>query len=230
MNATEYALVVVATAAGGFDPAPVIIMAAALGAGVRRRHVVGSAALLLGGTAALGLVLTLLAGPVLQSVDWWALLRHGAVAARVELVVGLALAVFAVVRAVTRRGGRDSDPADERPARTAWALYVTALVFVGVVVFDPPFDLHVAAAGGQPFPLVVLGWIAWALISQLPLTVLLLLTVLGRQERFSTVMQRAWTRISPWAGGAVTVLLGLAALFLLLDAGRFLLVGRFLVG
>lgn len=229
MNTAEYAATVLATAAGGFDPAPMVIMAAALGAGVRRRHIVGSSVLLLGGTVLLGLGLTLLVGPVLQSVDWWGLVRHGAVAAWVELALGTALAVFAVVRAVSRRRG--TAPEQEKPpARNAWALYVTALVFVGIVVFDPPFDIHVAVAAAQPLPVMVLGWVAWALISQIALTLLLLLTALGRQERFSAVMQRAWARISPWVGVAVTVLLALAALFLVLDAGRFLLLGHFLVG
>ncbi|RLZ02716.1 hypothetical protein CWC38_09660 [Kocuria tytonicola] len=229
MNVAEYAATVLATAAGGFDPAPMVIMAAALGAGLRRRHVVGASALLLGGTVLLGLGLTLLVGPVLQSVDWWGLVRHGAVAAWVELALGVAIGVFAAVRAVSRRRG--TAPEEEKPpARNAWALYVTALVFVGIVVFDPPFDIHVAVAAAQPLPVMVLGWVAWALISQIALTLLLLLTVLGRQERFSAVMQRAWARISPWVGVAVTVLLGLAALFLVLDAGRFLLLGHFLVG
>ncbi|RLY93936.1 hypothetical protein EAE32_01445 [Kocuria tytonicola] len=229
MNVAEYAATVLATAAGGFDPAPMVIMAAALGAGLRRRHVVGASALLLGGTVLLGLGLTLLVGPVLQSVDWWGLVRHGAVAAWVELALGVAIGVFAAMRAVSRRRG--TAPEEEKPpARNAWALYVTALVFVGIVVFDPPFDIHVAVAAAQPLPVMVLGWVAWALISQIALTLLLLLTVLGRQERFSAVMQRAWARISPWVGVAVTVLLGLAALFLVLDAGRFLLLGHFLVG
>ena len=47
MNAGEYAGTVFVTALGGFDPAPMIIMAAALGAGVRRRHIMGASALLL---------------------------------------------------------------------------------------------------------------------------------------------------------------------------------------
>ena len=229
MNFAEYAASVLATAAGGFDPAPMVIMAAALGAGVRRRHIMGSSVLLLGSTAALGLGLTLLVGPVLQSVDWWGLVRHGAVAAWVELALGVAIAVFAVVRAVSRRG-RTAPEEEKPPARNAWALYVTALVFVGIVVFDPPFDIHVAVAATQPLPVMVLGWVAWALISQIALTLLLLLTLLGRQERFSAVMQRTWARTSPWVGVAITVLLGLAALFLVVDAGWFLLLGHFLVG
>ena len=70
MNTQEYALSVLLTALGGFDPAPMLILAAALGAGIRKRHIMGSAAVLLGGTAAWGMTLTLLVGPGLQRVNW----------------------------------------------------------------------------------------------------------------------------------------------------------------
>ena len=52
MNGLAYSGAVLATAVGGFDPAPMIIMAAALGAGLRHRHIMGASALLLAGTAA----------------------------------------------------------------------------------------------------------------------------------------------------------------------------------
>lgn len=228
MNAGEYAGTVFVTALGGFDPAPMVIMAAALGAGVRRRHIMGASALLLGGTAAWGLALSLLAGPRLQRVDWWALVRHGSTAARVEVGLAVALGGYALWRAVSRRRARgESTP--EKPAASPWALYATSLVFVGIVVLDIPFDIHVAVAATQPLPRVVLGWEAWALLSQIALTALVLLTVLGRQERFSAVMRRAWAAVAPRISVVVTALLGLASLLMLLDAGLFLWAGRFLL-
>lgn len=178
MNAGEYAGTVLATALGGFDPAPMVIMAAALGAGVRRRHIMGASALLLGGTAAWGVALTLLAGPRLQSVDWWALVRHGGTAAWVEVGLAVVVGGYALWRAVSRRRAR-GEPTPEKPAASPWALYATSLVFVGIVVFDIPFDIHVAVAASQPLPRVVLGWVAWALLSQIALTALVLLTLLG---------------------------------------------------
>lgn len=230
MNGLAYSGAVLATAVGGFDPAPMIIMAAALGARLRHRHIMGASALLLAGTAAWGTALTLLVGPRLQSVGWWALVRHGAVAAWIELALGLVAGGYAVWRAVARRRSRGRDPEEKPPATNPWALYVTALVFVAIVVLDLPFDVHVAAAATQPLVSAVLGWIAWALISQLPLTLLVLLTVAGRQERFSRVTRRAWTALAPWVNLLVTALLGLAALVMLVDAGAFLGLGRFLIG
>lgn len=228
MNAGEYAGTVLATALGGFDPAPMVIMAAALGAGVRRRHIMGASALLLGGTAAWGVALTLLAGPRLQSVDWWALVRHSGTAAWVEVGLAVVVGGYALWRAVSRRRAR-GEPTPEKPAASPWALYATSLVFVGIVVLDIPFDIHVAVAASQPLPRVVLGWVAWALLSQIALTALVLLTLLGRQERFSTVMRRTWAAVAPRITVVVTALLGLASLLMLLDAGLFLWAGRFLI-
>ena len=228
MNAGEYTGTVLATALGGFDPAPMVIMAAALGAGVRRRHIMGASALLLGGTAAWGVALTLLAGPRLQSVDWWALVRHGGTAAWVEVGLAVVVGGYALWRAVSRRRSR-GEPTPEKPAASPWALYATSLVFVGIVVLDIPFDIHVAVAASQPLPRVVIGWVAWALLSQIALTALVLLTLLGRQERFSTVMRRTWAAVAPRITVVVTALLGLASLLMLLDAGLFLWAGRFLI-
>ena len=228
MNAGEYAGTVFVTALGGFDPAPMIIMAAALGAGVRRRHIMGASALLLGGTAAWGVALTLLVGPRLQRVDWWALVRHGSTAAWVEVGLAVALGGYALWRAVSRRRAR-GEPTPEKPAASPWALYTTSLVFVGIVVLDIPFDVHVAVAASQPLPRMVLGWVVWALLSQIALTALVLLTLLGRQERFSTVMRRTWAAVAPRITVVVTALLGLASLLMLLDAGLFLWAGRFLI-
>ena len=228
MNAGEYAGTVFVTALGGFDPAPMIIMAAALGAGVRRRHIMGASALLLGGTAAWGVALTLLVGPRLQRVDWWALVRHGSTAAWVEVGLAVALGGYALWRAVSRRRAR-GEPTPEKPAASPWALYTTSLVFVGIVVLDIPFDVHVAVAASQPLPRMVLGWVVWALLSQIALTALVLLTLLGRQERFSAVMRRAWAAVAPRISVVVTALLGLASLLMLLDAGLFLWAGRFLI-
>ena len=203
MNAGEYAGTVFVTALGGFDPAPMIIMAAALGAGVRRRHIMGASALLLGGTAAWGVALTLLVGPRLQRVDWWALVRHGSTAAWVEVGLAVALGGYALWRAVSRRRAR-GEPTPEKPAASPWALYTTSLVFVGIVVLDIPFDVHVAVAASQPLPRMVLGWVVWALLSQIALTALVLLTLLGRQERFSAVMRRAWAAVAPRISVVVT--------------------------
>ncbi len=229
MTVWEYTLTVLGTAVAGFDPAPMVIMAAALGAGVRRRHMVGSSLLLLGGTAAWGLTLTLVMGPRLQEVDWWHLIRQGSISARIELGLAVVVGGYAVWRALARRRARGAQAPEKKPATTLWALYATACVFVAIVVLDLPFDVHVAVASARPLTWAVVGWIVWALLSQLPLTLLVALTAVGRQERFSRIMRRAWDTVSPGVNLLVTWLLALAALLMALDSGARLLAGHFLV-
>lgn len=230
MPVTEYLLTVLVTALGGFDPAPMLIMAAALGAGVRRRHVVGATAALLAGTAGWGAVLTMLAGPRLLSVPWHRALRYGTVAAWLELALGAALAGYVLFRVVRRIRRGDGGAADREKPRAAWGLYLTAAVFVAIVIFDVPFDIHVAAAATQGPLLAGIGWVAWAVISQLPVAFLALLTLSGHQRGVARRMTAWWRSVSPYAWLAVTAALGLAALFLFADAGRMLLLGRFLIG
>lgn len=226
----EYALTVLATGLGGFDPAPLLIMAAALGAGVRRRHVLGATAVLLAGTAGWGAVLTIFAGPHLLAVPWHRLLRHGTVTAWLELALGLLLVGYVVVRVLhrIRHGGGSTEGAQK--LRGPWGLYLTAAVFVAIVIFDVPFDLHVAAAATQAPVVAGLGWVAWAVISQFPVTTLGLLILTGHQHGVADRMTILWGSVRPYAWWVVTTALGLAALFLLADAGRLLLLRRALVG
>lgn len=224
MTALQYLWTVFLTALGGFDPAPALIAAAALAAGIRRRHVLIFAALLLGGTALWGLVLSLTGGARLGRVDWHALARDGAVAAWVELALGLVAGGWALYRLLRR-----PRPESAREVRSPWGLYATAAGFVAIVVFDLPFDVMVVASAAQPLFLTVPGWAAWAALSQAPLTILCAAAALGRHTAAAARMQSLWARLAPVAGTVATACLTAAALVLVADAAQFLARGRFLV-
>lgn len=232
MTLWEYVLSTLTTAVGGFDPAPMLIMAAALGAGVRRRHVLGASVVLLGGTAVWGFALTHWVGRQVLKVHWHDVIRQGTTAAWIELTLGLILAGYAgfrILRVGRSPGPENVDNRDAARSRSAWGLYVTALVFVAIVIFDVPFDVFVAASATQSAPIAGAGWLAWALISQLPLTLLATMTVAGRQQGIADVMTRWWRAVQPYTSVAVTVLLALAALLLLIDSAQLLVFGRFLI-
>lgn len=224
MTVLQYLATVVLTALGGFDPVPALIAAAALTAGVRRRHVLASTILLVAGTAALGLVLTLLAGPRLAGVDWHTLVRGGRTSAWVELVLGVGIGSWAVYRA-RRRPRRE--PA--HGGRSPWALYVTAIGFVAVVVFDLPFDVLVTTSTGQPLLLAAGGWGVWAVLSQAPVTALAIAVAAGRHAGAMAFLDRVRSRLGPLAGVVITACLAVAAVLLVADATQFLARGRFLI-
>jgi hypothetical protein len=215
-----------ATGLGGFDPGPALIGAAALGSGIPHRHVLGFGAVLISGTAISGIVVTALVGSRLSQVDWHALLRDGATAAWIELAVGVGLLVYATHRLVRRHHGARTST--RRPPNVT-GLYLTALGFVAIVVFDVPFEIFVATAGDQPQWLVGAGWILWALISQLPLALLLVAIMAKRHTAMVRIVTAAQKRLGPLAHLLFGAALGLVGLFLTVDAVRFLAIGRFLI-
>lgn len=223
MDTWSFLGTVVVTGLGGFDPAPALIGAAALGARTPRRHVLGFAGLLVGGTALLGMVLTALLGSQLAGVDWHKLLRGGATAAWIELAVGVGLLGYGAYRL---RGA--AAPEKER-RRSPAGLYLTALGFVGIVVFDVPFEILNAAAGAQPVWQVIAGWVLWAVISQFPLVALALSVVVGRHGWLVRVMTGLRERYGAAAHLMLGVVLVLVGLFLAADAVRFLALGRFVI-
>lgn len=126
------------TGLGGFDPAPMLIAAAALTGGVRRRHLYGFAALLLGGTALLGWILSRTIGHALGHPDWYRLLLGHRASAVIEVVAGLALVTYAVVRiraAIMMPPAAAESPEAEKPRGVA-GLYAVAATFAVIVVGD----------------------------------------------------------------------------------------------
>ena len=215
-----------ATGLGGFDPGPALIGAAALGSGIPHRHVLGFGALLISGTAACGIGVTALIGSRLSRVDWHVLLRDGATAAWIELAVGAGLLGYAAHHLVRHR--HDARGSTRRPPNVA-GLYLTALGFIGIVVFDVPFEIFVTTAGSQPQWLVGTGWILWAAISQLPLALLLVAVLAKRHTAMVRLVTAAQQRLGPLTHRMLGIALGLVGLFLTADALRFLAIGRFLV-
>lgn len=226
MGLRDYAITVAMSGLGGFDPIPVLVLVAALGAGIRRRDVVAAAGILIGGTALLGFGLTEALGPALRHVGWHHVLRGGPLAAGLELAVGLALSAY-----LGWRAGHRDPPSDDpsRRATSASGLFLGTLVWVAIVVADPAFDVHVVAAAGEPWPVGLAGWLAWAAISQFPVVLLAAGIAGGLEERVMAWLRRALSQWRPVLWWSVTILVGLAAALALADAASFFLRGQFLV-
>ena len=206
----------------GLDPAGGLVAVGVLAAGARRRTVLAFGVVVLGGSATIGVTLSLTLGVRLRSVDLLGLLPRGAPAAAVEAVVGVGLLVWAWrrQRAVVRTA--------ERTRRSGAAPVLgLGLAYASLSLADPTFAAMVVLAGrGQAVVEVVLAHLAWSLTSQLPLVVLLVAVLTGAHDRAVIWFRRGWTRVSPVLRRVVTAVLVVAGLLLLGDALLFVVTGR----
>ncbi len=200
----SYVVAMVGLGVLGFDPAPGLIALAALALGARRRDIVLFGVLLIGGTAAWGVALTAVAGRAIRRIHWFDL-AVSPLGLLFETVVAVAIATWSVVVLVRRSRASsgsevastqaDPDGSDARAASRiasgVVSLSLVALVFVAVVIGDPPFPAAVVASAGRTGGEVVLGFLLWALVSQWPLAVVALAVGLGRVGAV-TALGRRW--------------------------------------
>lgn len=198
----------------GFDPGPMLISIAALSLGARRRDILIFAAALVGGTAVWGSALSVVAGPAVRRVHWL-ILAESPVGLTLAAVAAVALVAWGVV-SLLRRGrsggpGRTGDllRRDTRTASRMAAglvpLMLVALVFVAVVISDPPFPAAVVLSAHQPVAVVVLGFLLWAVVSQSPLVVLAVALAAGVGDRAVTAARELMTRVTPLASLVLSV-------------------------
>lgn len=218
MDAFHYLLTVLPLSLGGFDPAPALIAAVFLAnPAVRkpRASVLTFGAVLIGGTAVWGLVLSKVVGERIRDIPWHeilhVLLHSGLWTVALKLAVAAGLLVYAVIS--FRKRGREK----EEKTRTAAGLIAVALGFVALVTSDVPFVATVALSSHQPFAVQVVGLSLWAIISQVPLFALCVAVALGQHGAFARWLEKLWTRVRPVIGVLIPVACTLAALGLIVD-------------
>jgi hypothetical protein len=184
------------------------------------------------GTVAFGTALSLIVGPRIAGLDWGLLLPHDPaedrVAASVEIVVGLALLAWGVVRA--RR------PATRPPKPSAphgfgmISLGGAGMLFALAAIFDPTFiSLVVIAGRAEHYWSVVAAHSTWTLVSHMPLVLVLALSVGGGHEGVVIWFRTWWARVSPAIIRLITgVVLPVGMLFLL-DSAWLYFTGGFLI-
>lgn len=234
MNPSQFMAAASGLGIGGFDPAPAMIAAVFMAAHTSgtpenaravRRHVLLFGLLLIGGTVVWGVGLSTLVGEHLADVPWHNLLRSGSWAAGIELVIAVLGLGFAAHRWAHRL-----DPPQEEKKRNAAGLMLVALGFVGLVTADLPFVVAIGLSSHQPLWAVIPAFVAWAIISQIPLFVLCIAVLLNKHQAVSGVIGRAWTALRTWVRPAIPIGIAGVCILLALDAARFFLLGRFLIG
>lgn len=216
-----------------FDPAPALIAIAALAAKASRRDVGVFAIALIAGTAIWGIVLSAFTGKGLTKVDWHTVLREGPVPAGIEIIVGIALAVYSAIRFIKSRRevpDDDQDPDSDTEHKGLPGLLLTAGIFVAIVIADPPFPVFTALSASQPFAATIAGWIIWAAVSQLCLTIVLCCLPFGLVTAVASFLDRLLTRATPIMKKLFTVFLLVAAVLCLVDALAFFLTGSYVIG
>lgn len=211
----------------GIDPAGALIAIAALAAGAKDRAVIAFGLVVLLGTALLGSVLSLVLGTELAQIDWLGLVPAGRAGAVLELVLGVGLLTWAIVR-LTRRAVSAPKPRRARAGTTG--LIATGGLFAASAVLDPTFVAVTVLAGRAPSPAaVVVAQLLWVLVSQSPLLFLLVAIAVGGHQRAVDRFTRGWDRIKPGLGMTVTVALLLVGTTLVVDAAWWFATGRFLL-
>lgn len=194
MELSHYFSLVVPLGLAGFDPAPLFVALYYLakhGDHAGRRTVLGFGLLILLGTVAWGLLLSLVFGDFISHLPWHeilhAILNAGIWTVLGKLFIAIALLIFGVLRLRKVRARGANTPEAEKPAknRSASGLVVFALVFILVITTDVAFAAYVAASSSQPVWAQSLGLVGWSVISQFPLVFFLLALVAGKEAVFS---------------------------------------------
>lgn len=212
----------------GFDPFSVLILAAALGAGARRRALVAFAVGTLVATVVLGTVV----GRSVHHLTGYLLheARHvpGGWRLAVELVVAAALAAWAVHRRRTR--DRPRDPTRPPKGVSARALLVAGLVWGLASVSDPGYVGAVLLTAREHNHLVMAAaLVLWFLVAQSPLVVTVAALAAGRDARAVRRVVDVTERLVRLMRPLVTAALVVLALALLADATSYVVGHHFLV-
>ncbi len=223
----ELPLAAAALGVAGIDPAGMVLAIGALVAGARERGVVGFAAVVVLGTALLGTVLSVTVGQELRDVDWASFLPPDGPAAVIELVIAAALLAWAAVR-LRRPDTRPPRPHDR--GRSGRGLLAVGLLFALSAPLDPTFVGLVVLAGRDGSTTAVAGaHLVWILVSQAPLVALTVAMLAGRHAGVVAWARRVLPRVRPLLARLGTAALALTGAVLALDAGWWVVTGRFLL-
>lgn len=213
----------------GIDPTAALLAVAALVAGATTRALTAFGLTVMIGAPVFGALLSFTVAARLAAVDWRVLVPQGRIGAVLGLVVGIALLTTGIIRLVRRR---PPPRPTTRPARRVGtlALVGAGAAYVGSLLIDPTFVAVTVLAGRSREPLVVIAMqLVWALLSQLPLLLLLLAVSRVGRQRAIDWFQSGWARLQPALRLLVTAALLLAGLLLVLDAGWWFASGHFLL-
>lgn len=212
----------------GLDPVGALIAIGALGRGARERHVMAYGVLMIVVTVALGIVLSMVVGTRIASIDWSFLNAEDRFWAVGEAIVGLLLLAWGT-RRILRPPATDTGTGSRRGTSLVTLSGLGLLYGLGAIL-DPTFVALVVLAGRHGSLLDAgIAHLLWILISQMPLVIVLVTIVSGRHRTIIERLQSWWERARPVTSGIITAAVLLAGGLLLVDAGWWFVTGAFLI-
>lgn len=210
----------------GVDPIGVLLVMAALGAGVKKRAVIGFGVMVLIGTVVLGVMLSMLFGASVMAIVNALKQLPDVIWAVVDAVVVAMLWGWAARRVYARKKPQKPDYTKKWLSR---GMVMVGVLFILSMLVDPSYLALIAAAGHQRhIGLAALAHGMWILVSQLPLFVLLVAVIFNKHKpvvaRMKAIQERYGQRIS-WSVTGVIIIVG--AIFAV-DLGSFLVSGKWL--
>ena len=221
-------LTAIALGLASLDVTGALAAVGALAAGARKRAILAFGGFTVLGTVAFGTALSLIVGPRISGFNWGNLLPHDPtedlVAALVEVVLGVGLLAWGIVRAL-RPGAHPPKPTAPRGLGVI-SLAGAGLLFALAAIVDPTFvSLVVIAGRADRFWSVAAAHSTWTFVSHVPLVLVLAFALGGESERVVTTVRTWWAKIGPWMVRLVTIFVFLVALLLLLDAIWYFITG-----
>ena len=225
---TQLLLTAFALGLASLDFTATVLVVGALGAGARDRALLAFGSVCILGTAGVRHDALARDRPPDRRYRLGALLPHNPtedlIAALVEVVLGIGLVVWGIVRAL-RPNTTPPKPTVPR-ALGLMSLAGVGILFALAAIFDPPFFSLVVIAGRyEHFWSVVAAHSTWVMVSHAPLILLLVLALTTDHERVVTRFQSWWSRLRPIVFRLVTGAVFLAGALLLLDAAWYFITG-----
>jgi len=222
---TKLLLTAFALGLASLDVTGALLATGALGAGARTRALLAFGCFCILGTVAYGTALSLIVGTRIAGIDWGMLLPHDPtqdrVAAFVDIVLGVGLLIWGVVRILRPGTRRSSD---------LISLAGAGMLFALAAIADPTFvSLVVIAGRAEHFWSVFAAHSTWTLVSHVPLILVLVFALSVDHERVVIWVQTFWAKISPWIFRLITGLVILVGVLFLLDALGWYLTGELFI-
>ncbi|MBC7564815.1 hypothetical protein H7100_01100 [Candidatus Saccharibacteria bacterium] len=210
----------------GIDIVGALILVAARSQGASRRSIVLFALIILFGTAAYGVILSVLLGEGINEFSEWALRIPAVFFKFFEILIILLLAVWIYIRLTKRSKPRRANKLLRIQKSLSKGLVFAGILFVLSAVLDPAFLALIAASGreGVLFDIIV-AHIIWSFVGQIPLYALATAMIFKKEKYITVWFKKIWKKYESTSANVVTILIGVVALVITIDVIRYFIDG-----